>query len=210
VSLVTRADLTCVVADNHPAVVDAVARALRGAGVDVVGEAGDGETAFALVERLAPAVALLDLRMPGIGGLEVTRRIRDGGLATAIILYTAYGDHAALADAFAAGAAGYVLKDAPLDDLVRAIEIVARGKVYLDPELAAWAAGGSHDARRLTARERDVLRLLAQGRRNDEIARELFIAPTTVRSHIDSATAKLHARTRTEAVAIAVREALIT
>jgi DNA-binding NarL/FixJ family response regulator len=131
---------------------------------------------------------------------------------TAIVFYTAYGDRALLSEALDVGARGFVLKEAPLADLVRAVERVAAGEAYVDPVLAGVLVS-SHAADQLpslTQREREVLRLLADGLSNEEIGRRLFISPETVRTHVRKAMAKLEADTRTQAVAIALRQSLIS
>jgi DNA-binding NarL/FixJ family response regulator len=203
--------ITCIVADDHPAMVEAVSDVLIESGVAVVGRARDGEDALTKIEARQPDVALIDIRMPRLGGIEVARRLATSSPKTAVILYTAYGDRALLTEALDAGARGFVLKEAPLADLARAIELVARGGTYVDPVLAGYLAS-SHTADKLpalTQRERDVLRLLADGFSNEEIGKRLFISPETVRTHVRKAMGKLDADTRTQAVATALRQSLI-
>jgi DNA-binding NarL/FixJ family response regulator len=201
--------VTCLVADDHPAVLEAVAEFLGSEGIDVVARARDGEEALARIGDRRPAVALVDVRMPGLDGLEVARRAKRSAPGTAVLLYTGYGDRAVRTEALDAGVGGFVLKEAPLEDLLRAVRTVAAGKTYIDPVLAASAIGPS-TAPQLTARERDVLRLLADGLSNEEIGKELFISAETVRGYIRKAMAKLGADTRTEAVALALRQRLIS
>ena len=203
--------ITCLVADDHPAVVEAVADVLEQNGIDVVGRARDGEEALTKLEATRPRVALLDLRMPGLSGIEVAQRIARSSPETAVILYTAFGDRALLTEALDAGARGFVLKEAPLSEVVRAVELVAGGKTYVDPVLAGVLASGAATDRMatLTERERQVLRLLADGQTNEEIGRALFISPETVRTHVRKAMTKLDADTRTQAVATALRQSLI-
>ncbi|MGE5691088.1 MAG: response regulator [Pseudomonadota bacterium] len=203
--------ITCIVADDHPAMVEAVVDMLEESGVTVVGRARDGEEALATIEQHRPTVALVDVRMPRVSGIELARRI--GGVApeTAVVLYTAYGDRALLMEALDAGVRGFVLKEAPLVDLARAVSLVAGGGTYVDPVLAGYLAQ-SHAAARLptlTQREREVLRLLADGHSNEEIGKRLFISPETVRTHVRKAMDKLDADTRTQAVATALRQSLI-
>jgi DNA-binding NarL/FixJ family response regulator len=203
--------ITCIVADDHPAMVEAVADVLTESGVSVIGRARDGEDALAKIDARQPDVALIDVRMPRLGGIEVARRAATSSPNTAIILYTAYGDRALLTEALDAGARGFVLKEAPLADLARAIELVAGGGTYVDPVLAGYLAS-SYTADKLpalTQRERDVLRLLADGHSNEEIGKRLFISPETVRTHVRKAMDKLDADTRTQAVATALRQSLI-
>jgi DNA-binding NarL/FixJ family response regulator len=205
------AAITCIVADDHPAMVEAVCDVLTEHGVEIVGRARDGEEALAKIETRQPDVALVDLRMPRLSGIELARAVAVSSPGTAVILYTAYGERALLTDAFDAGARGFVLKEAPLGDLVRAVEIVAGGGTYVDPVLAGVFATAAVTAKlpSLTQRERDVLRLLADGLSNEEIGKRLFISPETVRTHVRKAMNKLDADTRTQAVAKALRQSLI-
>ena len=204
--------ITCLVADDHPAVVEAVADVLSEHGILVAGKARDGEDALEQIEALKPDVVLLDVRMPRLGGIEVARRAARSTPDTAVILYTAFGDRAVLTEALDAGARGFVLKEAPLAEVVRAVELVAAGKTYVDPVLAGVLSvgAGSDKLVNLTQREREVLRLLADGLANEEIGKRLFISAETVRTHIRKAMAKLDADTRTEAVATALRQSLIS
>lgn len=202
----------CVVADDHPAIVDSVGRYLDSEDdVEVVGTANDGRTALQRIEELAPDVAILDIRMPEPGGVEIARHLTAAGKGPAVILYTAYAERALVIEAIDAGAQGFVLKESPLVDLVRAVRLVADGRTYVDPVLAGVLAGPDAADRipGITKREREVLRLLADGMRNEQIARELSISPLTVRTHIEKAMEKLEADTRTEAVANALRMSLI-
>jgi DNA-binding NarL/FixJ family response regulator len=203
--------INCLVADDHPAMLRAVSEILQANGLQVIGEASDGEEALAKIETRKPHVALVDIRMPRLSGVEVARRAARSSPETAVILYSGYGDKALLLEALDAGARGFVLKEAPLVDLHRAVEIVAEGGIYVDPVLAGALATSevASKLRALTQRERDVLRLLADGNSNEEIGKELFISPETVRTHVRKAMSKLEADTRTEAVAKALRQRLI-
>ncbi|HWH06289.1 MAG TPA: response regulator transcription factor [Gaiellaceae bacterium] len=202
---------SCLVADDHPAVVEAVADVLSEHGIEVAGRARDGHEAAQKIEASQPQVALLDLRMPGLSGIEVARRVGRSSPGTAVILYTAFGDRALLTEALDAGARGFVLKEAPLAEVVRAVELVASGRTYVDPVLAGVLSSSAATEKilQLTQRERDVLRLLADGMSNEEIGKTLFISPETVRTHVRKAMAKLDADTRTQAVATALRQSLI-
>jgi DNA-binding NarL/FixJ family response regulator len=202
--------VTCVVADDHPAVLEAVAEFLAAGGLDVVGRATDGESALAEIERRLPQVALVDIRMPRLGGIELARRAGRSAPETAVLLYTGYGDRALLMEALDAGVRGFVVKEAPMDDLLGAVLAVAAGGTYVDPVLAgSLAAFVSTQVPQLTLRERSVLRLLADGLGNEEIGRRLYISAETVRTHVRKAMDKLDADTRTQAVARALREHLI-
>jgi DNA-binding NarL/FixJ family response regulator len=203
--------ITVVVADDHPAVLDAVASFLQSRGIDVIGRAKDGEHALELVERRRPQVVLADVRMPKMGGIELARRLKQEQPGVPLLLYSGYGDRALLLEALDVGVQGFVLKEAPLEDLVRAVEAVAAGGSYVDPVLAgSLAASAGEHVPQLTQRERDVLRLLADGLSNDEIGKRLFISAETVRTHLRKAMDKLGAETRTQAVALALRERLIS
>ena len=200
--------ITCLLADDHPAVLDSISRVLASQGFDVVGQARDGEDAVKEIEAKKPQVSIVDLRMPGMSGIAVARRV---ARQTSVILYTGYNDRTLLTEALDAGVRGFVLKEAPLADLARAIRVVAQGGVYVDPVLAGVLASGeaTDQLAMLTQREREVLRLLADGLRNEEIGRRLNIAGETARAHIRNAMRELDADTRTHAVAMALRESLI-
>ncbi len=202
---------TCVLADDHPAVLDAVARYLGDHGVNVVARARDGADALAKIGAHRPAVAVLDLQMARMGGLELTREVSRSLPETACIVYSGSGLREHVLEALDAGAKGYVVKDAALSELVRAIELVIGGGTYIDASVAGMLStvNAGKDAPKITQRERDVLRLLSQGLTNEEIGREIFISPETVRTHLRKAMGKLDAKTRTEAVASALRLSLI-
>jgi DNA-binding NarL/FixJ family response regulator len=203
--------VTCVVADDHPAVLEAVAEFLTQSGIEVVGRARDGEEALEKLEQRKPDAALVDIRMPKLGGIELARRASRLVPETSIVLYTGYGDRAQLTEALDAGVRGFVLKEAPMDDLIRALLAVARGGTYVDPVLAGTLASSmGSTSPQLTQRERDVLRLLADGLSNEEIGKRLFISAETVRTHVRKAMDKLDADTRTQAVARALRDQLIS
>ncbi|HEY6961935.1 MAG TPA: response regulator transcription factor [Gaiellaceae bacterium] len=205
------APVTCVVADDHPAVLEAVAEFIAEGGIEVVGRARDGEEALERIEQRKPRIALVDVRMPKLGGIELARRAKRSTPGTSVVLYTGYGDRALLTEALDAGVAGFVLKEAPMDDLLRALKSVAEGGTYVDPVLAGTLAASSVGSKlpQLTQRERDVLRLLADGLSNEEIGKRLFISAETVRTHVRKAMEKLDADTRTQAVARALRDHLI-
>jgi DNA-binding NarL/FixJ family response regulator len=204
--------ISCLVADDHPVMVEAVCAFLTEHGIEIAGRAQNGHEALEKIEARKPDVALVDLRMPRISGVEVARRAAGSSPETAVVLYTAYGDRAHLLEAIDAGARGFVLKEAPMADLGRAVEMVAGGAVYVDPVLAStFARSGAADRlQTLTQREREILRLLADGHSNEEIGKRLFISAETVRTYVRKAMKKLEADTRTEAVAKALRQSLIT
>ena len=207
----TAARPTCVIADDHPPVLESIARFLAASGFRVVGRAANGEEALALVETHRPTLAVLDARMPGVTGTNVIRRVARTTPQCSCIVYSGYADARVLTEALDAGARGFVLKDAALESLVRALDVVAGGGMYIDPALAdALIHMASSRELALTPRERDVLRLLADGHSNESIGRELFISPDTARTQLGAAMAKLGASTRTQAVAKALRDALIS
>lgn len=197
---------TVLVADDHPALLAAVASYLDANDYEVVGPARDGEDALALAVDARPELALVDWRMPRLAGTELVRAIVEGSPGTRVVVYTADADQSLAADALDAGAVAVILKEAPLADLVRALDVVRQGRSYLDPALRRSPASRSA----LTERELDVLRLLADGLRHEEIGRRLGIGSETVRTHLRKASDRLGAATRTQAVATALREGLIS
>ena len=202
--------IRAVVADDHPAVLRSVCDVLIDAGVDVVARASNGEEAVTKIEATRPTVAVIDVKMPRLTGIEVASQVSRTTPDTAVILYTAYGDRALLSEALDAGVRGFVLKEAPLQDLTRAVDMVATGAIYVDPVLAGvLASAESERLPQLTKREREVLRLLADGLSNEEIGKRLFLSPETVRTHVQKAMRRLEADTRTQAVALALRQSLI-
>jgi DNA-binding NarL/FixJ family response regulator len=204
--------VTCVIADDHPPVLQFLSRYLSSNGITVTASTRDGEEALRKIAQTRPSVAVLDARMPRRSGMEVLRTLRAEGAPTRVILYTGHGDDAMLAEALDAGVGGVLDKEAPLDDLVRAIHIVAEGGTYLDPTAAASLLQQRQRSRSqgLTQRERDVLRLLSDGMTNEQIGAALGISPQTVRTHVQKAMDKLGATTRVQAVASALRLNLIS
>ena len=203
-------EITVLIVDDHEVVREGLRLALsRAGGIRVIGEAGDGATAVALAERRRPDVVLMDLRMPDMDGLEATELVLAKAPDTAVLIFTAYGERSLLQRGLEAGASGYILKEAPQETLARAIERVAAGDTYVDPGLMAEFVGGRDQADILTPREREILQLLADGMSNVDVADKLFISQETVKSHVRHILAKLEADTRTQAVAIALREAMI-
>jgi len=186
-------------------------------GIEVVGTAGDGEEAVSVVERMGPDVALMDLRMPKLDGVEAIRRIRAHHPATQVIVLTTHADDSSIMAAIAAGARGYLTKHSGGKAIREAIEAVMQGNSVLEPAvqarvLEAVARGKPvHTASLpdgLTPREGEVLILIATGLTNQEIARKLFISEGTVKTHINNLFAKIGARDRAQAVAYAFRRGL--
>ena len=213
------------VADDHPVVREGLS-AIVDAEDDilVVGEAWDGNEAVRLAHQLRPDVVLMDLKMPNMDGVEAIERIRSEVPGTYILILTTYADDEFILAGIRAGARGYLLKDAPPDELVRAIRIVSQGESLLEPSVAAKVldklsalmsngdTGPESDPAQftLTPREREILALLANGARNKDIAEALFISERTVKVHVTSLMQKLDANTRTEAVAKAIQRGLIS
>jgi DNA-binding NarL/FixJ family response regulator len=192
---------TCVIVDDHPVIARAVESAFAGSGVDVVGWAQAVPDALELLGRLRPDVALVDLRLRSDDGLELVRLLGGVSPRTRAVVFTGLCDRATLLRALDLGAAGFLLKEAPLDELVHAVTVAAAGGTYVDPALAREVVGVP--APQLTEREWDILRLLAEGLGNREIGEALLISPATVRTHLRNAMDKLGASTRAQAVAVA-------
>ncbi|MGZ5309425.1 MAG: response regulator [Solirubrobacterales bacterium] len=191
--------------DDHEIVREAIkARMANESGVEIVGEAADGDECIERVLELQPDVGIIDIELPGIDGIEVTRKILEARPETKVIVFTAHAQPDLLSLAMRAGASGYVLKSAPPEDIARAVETVAGGDTFVGTDLKT-GAGELQKLLDLTPRERQVLELLAEGLRVKEIAERLTLSPATVHTHVRNAIAKLEVDTRTEAVALAVR-----
>jgi two-component system, NarL family, response regulator LiaR len=183
--------------------------------LDVVGEASDGEEAVRLVERLRPDVVLTDLVMPGLDGVEAIRRITERDPEARIVVLTSFATDDNVFPAIKAGALGYLLKDSEPEDLVRAIRQVHRGEPSLHPEIARKVLlelnrpperEGTRTEDPLTARELDVLKLVARGLSNQQIAAQLVVGETTVRTHVSNILGKLQLASRTQAALYALRQ----
>jgi DNA-binding NarL/FixJ family response regulator len=198
-------DPRCLLADDHPALTSAVSAYLSENGFTIVGPAPDGRRAVLLAAEEQPELALIDYRMPRLAGVELIHALREASPNTRIAVYTAEADERIAHEVLEAGAVALVLKEAPLADLVRALEAALAGGSYLDPALAGAVPG-----KKLTQRELDVLGLLAEGLQHEEIGRRLGISSETVRTHLRKACDRLGAATRTQAVATALRLGLIT
>ena len=203
-------EITVLLADDHEVVREGLRLALlRSPHIRVVGEAPDGETAVSLAERRRPDVIVMDLRMPGMDGIEATEEIVRRLPDAKVLIFTAYSERALLQRGLESGARGYILKEAPHETLLRAIEKVAAGETFVDPALMSVLAGARGGTDVLTPREREILQLLADGMSNADVAGQLFISQETVKSHVRHLLTKLEADTRTQAVAIALRDAMI-
>jgi DNA-binding NarL/FixJ family response regulator len=206
------AKVRVLIADDHPVVRQGLQVLLSlQEDVEVVGEAADGDEAVGLAAALTPDVILLDLKLPGLDGLGVLADLRERGLPTRVLVLTSVTDPASVTLAMRAGAAGFLYKDVDPDALVRALRLVRDGQVVLAPEASAALvrARGRADAvaglDALTAREREVLAQIAEGRTNRQIARLLSMSEKTVKTHVSSVLAKLGVADRTQAALYAVR-----
>lgn len=178
--------------------------------LEVVGDADSGEAALVMVNQLRPDVVLLDIRLPGINGVETARRICRYHPDVRVLIVTAYADEEYVRGAFEAGAAGFLSKSAPGRELVEAVRAVAAGNTVLQPALLAPLLSRGHvDGAALTEREIAVLRLLAQGLHNKELAAVLGVSPRTVDRHCDSIYAKLGVASRTQAVVRGIAARLV-
>ena len=179
--------------------------------LELVATVASGEDAIEAVRELNPQVVLVDVRLPGIDGVSVVKRIHQEAPNVQFVVFSGYGDKRLLSDAIAAGARGYVMKGSPPEDLLRAIRTVAQGKAFVDPSLspALLMTDGGPAEQPLSEREREILQLLAEGYHTEEVARRIGLSVETVKSDTKRVIAKLQADTRTHAVAIALRQAMI-
>ncbi len=201
-----------IIVDDHPVVRDGIRGMLAGdPDLDVVGEASDGAEGLALVASLKPDVVLMDLRMPGLGGAAAIRTLAEQGSDTRVLVLTTYDTDSDVVPALEAGATGYLLKDSPREELVRAIHAAARGESVLAPSVATRLVGQlrapAQDA--LSDRELEVLTLIAQGETNRGAAARLFISEATVKTHLLHIYEKLGVNDRAAAVATAYERGLL-
>jgi two-component system, NarL family, response regulator DegU len=216
---------TVVIADDHQLLRQALRRALVDAGFDVVAEAGDGEEATRLVSRLRPDVAVMDVTMPVLDGIEATRRIHASSGHSKVLVLTMHDEDALRVRALRAGAVGFLTKDCAMHEVVETVRQVAAGETVFSPEIAAAmmaefptkgeAITNSHATvavaveSPLTKREHEILQLVADGHSTTEIARTLFISAKTVKNHLASIYAKLDSRDRTQAVLSGMRMGIV-
>jgi DNA-binding NarL/FixJ family response regulator len=208
--------INVLIADDHPVVREGLAAMLsREPDIHVVGEARDGQEAVERADALRPDIVLMDLQMPRLGGVEAIKQIRASHPDIQLIVLTTYGDDDSIFQGIAAGARGYLLKDAPRDELFRAVRAVARGESLLQPAVATrlldrFSRGKAEPPQdQLTERELDVLRLLAKGAANKQIGVQLHISESTVKTHVANIFQKLDVSDRTEAVTVALSRGLI-
>ncbi|MER5552223.1 response regulator transcription factor [Streptomyces sp. NPDC002793] len=207
--------ITLLLVDDHPVVRDGLRGMFAAApGFEVLGEAADGVAAVELTTRLDPDVVLMDLRMPGGGGVAAITELTRLGVRSRVLVLTTYDTDSDTLPAIEAGATGYLLKDAPRDELFTAVRAAADGRTVLSPAVASrlvsrvrTPAAAGHES--LSARECEVLRLVAKGTSNREIAAELFISEATVKTHLTHVFAKLGAKDRAAAVAVGYERGIL-
>ena len=199
-------------ADDHPLTRSGIAEFVkRESAFELVAEAEDGAKAWDLIVKLKPDVALLDIRMPGLDGVSVAQKVKSSSLPTAIIMLTSYDAQQYVIASLRAGAKGFVLKTVSSKELTTAINTVAKGGLYLDPEVASVMSGDQDFIPEpLSGREREVLLLAAKGLSSKEVARRLFISERTVQTHLASIYDKLGSRNKTEALLLALKYGVVT
>ncbi|GAA1769229.1 MULTISPECIES: response regulator transcription factor [Streptomonospora] len=205
------APVRVLIADDHPVVRDGIRGMFAGdPGFEVVGEAGDGARAVELARTSKPDVVLMDLRMPGTGGVDAIRDLARLGLPARVLVLTTYATDSDVGPAIEAGATGYLLKDALPEDLARAVRLAARGETVLSPLVASRLVGRVREpAVSLSDRELEILRLIAAGSTNREAAARLFISEATVKTHVLHIYTKLGVNDRAAAVAAGFRRGLL-
>jgi DNA-binding NarL/FixJ family response regulator len=213
-----RDKLRVVIADDHPVYRQGLARLLTRSGIEVVAEAGNGPEAIRAVEETAPDVVVMDLNMPGMSGVEVTRRLTERTPASRVLVVSVSAQEDDVTEAILAGASGYILKDSPVEEVVAGIRAAATGDSVMSPRIASMLlrrirteepAGADIPAIPLSDRELQVLQLVAEGKANHEIGEILFIGQSTVRNHISSILMKLQVENRVQAAVRAVRDHLV-
>jgi DNA-binding NarL/FixJ family response regulator len=213
-------ELRVLVVDDHDLFRTGLRNLLEEQGVNVVGEAGDGEAAIRLAADLAPDVVIMDLNMPGAGGVETTRKLSGLAPLSRVVVLTISADDDDVMNAVMAGACGYLLKDSSIQDLIVGIRAAAAGESLISPQIAAKvlqrlrAQSKDDDAAEtiraeLSDRELEVLKLIANGKDNAQIAKELFISPKTVKNHISNILMKLQIENRIQAAVYAVRSGIV-
>ena len=221
-SATTNESITVVIADDHALFRRGLTMVLESEpDIDVVGEANDGHEVVTLAEKHIPNIVLMDVRMPGRGGIDAAQAIKDSVPSTKILMLTISDEEEDLYDAIKVGASGYLLKEISIEEVADSIRQVHAGQSLISPSMASkllteFAAMARKDEEkqqmptpRLTDREMEVLTLVAQGLNNRDIAKELFISENTVKNHVRNILEKLHLHSRMEAVVYAVREKLL-
>ena len=202
----------CLAVDDHPVVRQGLTLLCKGnEEIELVGTVKTGEEAVDAIAELTPEVVIMDVRLPGIDGLSAVKKIHQAAPDVEIVMFSAYGDKRLLSDAIQAGAKGYVMKGSPPEDLLRAIRTVAEGRAFVDPSLSPTLLMTETDLgdNGLSEREREILQLLAEGYHTEEIARRIGLSAETVKADTKRVIERFQADSRTHAVAIALRQALI-
>lgn len=209
-------EIRALIVDDHPVTREGLRTALElSDDVAVVGEAASGEEAVDRAGELTPDVVFMDVRMPGMGGIEATRAIKQASPDTKVILFTVDESRASISEAIQAGVSGYLLKDASAEELVNAARLAVEGKAVIHPQLTrafieeVQFADKRPDAPGLSAREKEILQKVAYGATTKEVAHDLGISPHTVKTHLERIFEKLGANDRAQAVAIAIRSGLV-
>jgi DNA-binding NarL/FixJ family response regulator len=208
--------IRALIVDDHPVTRDGLRTALElSDDVQIVGEAGTGEEAIQRATELRPDIVFMDVRMPGIGGIEATRAIRQSSPDTRVILFTVDESRSAISEAIQAGVSGYLLKDASAEELVEAAKHALEGKAVIHPQLTrafieeVQLAEKRPDVAPLSRRETEILQKVAYGATTKEVAKDLDISPHTVKTHLERIFEKLGANDRAQAVAIAIRNGIV-
>jgi two-component system NarL family response regulator len=215
----TPEQLRVVLVDDHPVYREGLAKLLLECGVDVIAQAGNGADALGIVEEMAPDVVVMDLNMPGMSGVEVTRKLVERTPASRVLVVSVSAQEEDVTEAILAGASGYVLKDGPVEEVVAGIQAAANGESLISPRIATMLLRRMRldepvgvDAPVMTPlseRELQVLRLVAEGKGNQEIGEALYIGQSTVRNHISSILMKLQVENRVQAAVRAVRDRIV-
>jgi DNA-binding NarL/FixJ family response regulator len=211
--------LRVVLVDDHPVYREGLAKLLSQSGVEVAAQAGNGPDALSIVEEAAPDVVVMDLNMPGMSGVDVTRKLVERNPASKVLIVSVSAQEEDVTEAILAGASGYVLKDGPVEEVVAGIQAAANGESLISPRIATMLLrkmrldGPSEIESPVTTplseRELQVLRLVAEGKGNQEIGEALYIGQSTVRNHISSILMKLQVDNRVQAAVRAVRDRMV-
>jgi DNA-binding NarL/FixJ family response regulator len=211
--------LRVVLVDDHPVYREGLAKLLLECGVDVIAQAGNGADALSIVEETAPDVVVMDLNMPGMSGVDVTRKLVERTPASRVLIVSVSAQEEDVTEAILAGASGYVLKDGPVEEVVAGIQAAANGESLISPRIATMllrrmrldepAEVDTPAMTPLSDRELQVLRLVAEGKGNQEIGEALYIGQSTVRNHISSILMKLQVENRVQAAVRAVRDRIV-
>jgi DNA-binding NarL/FixJ family response regulator len=210
--------LQILITDDHRLIREGLRSLLEGQGFEVKGEAEDGRSAVRLANQLKPDAVIIDISMPGLNGIEATRQIREESPTVKVVVLSMRSDSQAVLMAFAAGASGYILKEAAFEEVVVALNVVAQGQTYVSPSIAEvvvqnsvdhWLPGGAATShRKISSREREILQLLAEGMSTREIADALYVSVKTIETHRKQIMNKLNVRSIAELTKYAIREGM--